>query len=144
MKGRGEDDMAAWLRARLRRAELDATVELRYDPKRSSSGSQRPDFIVEVEVRVPLFEGHVAVLRAPILVEVEAGAGLDGALQDLEHFVERSGDGSGRQAPAIELPFVAATGRAEGRSREVVRMLPVRFRAVEIAVPERPEGESAE
>ncbi|MEO7328265.1 MAG: hypothetical protein ABI193_06790 [Minicystis sp.] len=144
MKGRGEDEMAAWLRARLRRAELDATVALRYDPKRSAEGNKTPDFIVEVEVRVPLFEGHVAVLRAPILIEVEAGAGLDGALQDLEHFVERSVDGSGRQPPAIELSFVAATGRAEGRSREVVRMLPVRFRVAELAIPERSEGEPPE
>jgi hypothetical protein len=35
---------------------------------------------------------------------------------------------------------VAATGEAEGRSREVVRALPVRFQAVEVPLPGR-EGE---
>lgn len=144
MKGRGEDRTAAWLKSRLQRAELDATVELRYQPRRSAEGNQSPDFVIEVEVRVPLFDGHIAVLRAPILIEVEAGAGLSGALQDLERFVARSGDGSGRQAPAIELPFVAATGRAGGAAREVVRMLPVRFSAVEVALPEPPDGEQGE
>jgi hypothetical protein len=134
MKGRGEDRTAAWLKARLQRAALDATVELRLDPQRSATGNQSPDFVVQVEVRLPLFDGHIAVLRAPILVEVEAGAGFDGALQDLERFAARSATGA--QAPLVELPFVAATGRAEGRAREVVRMLPVRFAAVEVAVPD--------
>ena len=137
MKGRGEDRTAAWLKSRLQRAELDATVALRYEPKRSADRSKSPDFIVEVEVRLPLFDGHIVVLRAPILIEVEAGAGFEGALQDLERFVERSVDGSGRQAPVIELPFVAATERAEGQAREVVCMLPVRFSAVEVAIPEQ-------
>ena len=141
MKGRGEDETAAWLRARLQRAELDASVELRYDPKRSAEGNKCPDFMVEVEVRLPLFDGHIVVLRAPILIEVEAGAGFEGALQDLDRFAERSADGSGRQAPAIELPFIAATERAEGQMREVVHMLPVRFSAVEVAIPERGGGE---
>ena len=141
MKGRGEDETAAWLRSRLARAELDATVELRYDPKRSAEGNKCPDFVVEVEVRLPIFDGHIVVLRAPILIEVEAGAGMEEALQDLERFVERSADGSGRQAPVIDLPFLAATGRAEGQTREVVRMLPVRFSAVEVALPGREGGE---
>jgi len=138
MKGRGEDAMAAWLRSRLQRAELDATVRLRLDPKRSATRSKSPDFVVEAEIRVPLFDGRVVVLRAPILVEVEAGAGFDGALVDLERFAERSADGT--QPPAIELPFIAATEEAGGREREVVRMLPVRFRAVEIALPRPTEG----
>ncbi|MFO0761286.1 MAG: hypothetical protein U0359_32710 [Byssovorax sp.] len=142
MKGRGEDRTAAWLKARLQRAELDATVRLRYDPQRSSEHNKSPDFAVEVEVRVPLFDGHVVVLKAPILIEVEAGAGFENALVDLERFVERSGDG--RQAPVIELPFVAATEQAEGRARELVRTLPVRFRAVEVSVPPRPAGDEGE
>ncbi len=79
---------------------------------------------------MPLFEGHTVVVRVPIMVEVEAGAGFDGALLDLERFVERSVDGSGRQAPSIQLPFIAATERAGGRSLEIVRALPVRFEAV--------------
>ena len=136
MKGRGEDQTAAWLRARLQRAELDATVTLCLEPKRSAEKNQCPDFVVQVEVRVPLFEGHIAVLKAPILIEVEAGAGLEGALQDLERFVERSVDGSGRQGPVIELPFVAATGRGEAQRRQVIRQLPVRFTAVELAIPQ--------
>lgn len=136
MKGRGEDEMAAWLKARLQRAELDATVTLCLEPKRSAGRNQSPDFVVQVEVRVPLFEGHIAVLRAPILIEVEAGAGLEGALQDLERFAERSVDGSGRQGPVIELPFVAATGRSGGERRQLVRQLPVRFTAVELAMPQ--------
>lgn len=134
MKGRGEDRTAAWLKARLQRAELDATVELRLDPQRSAPGNQSPDFVVQVEVRLPLFDGHIAVLRAPILVEVEAGAGFEGALHDLERFAARSATGA--QPPLVELPFVAVTGRAEGRAREVVRTLPVRFAAVEVAIPD--------
>lgn len=140
MKGRGEDRTAAWLRSRLQRAELDATVALRYEPKRSAERNQSPDFVIEVEVRLPLFDGHTVVIRAPILIEVEAGAGFEGALQDLERFVERSVDGSGRQAPVIELPFLVATERAEGQKRELVRMLPVRFSAIEVAIPEEGGG----
>lgn len=135
MKGRGEDRTAAWLKTRLPRAQLDATVALSLAPQRSAERNQSPDFVVQVEVRVPLFDGHIAVIRAPILIEVEAGAGLEGALQDLERFVERSVDGSGRQEPVIALPFIAATGRGEGEAREVVRRLPVRFAGVEVAIP---------
>ena len=134
-KGRGEDRMAAWLKSQRQRAERDATVTLRYDPKRAAAGNQCPDFIIEMEVKVPLFDRHVVVVRAPILIEVEAGAGLEGALADLDRFVDRSTDGSGRQAPAIELPFVAATLRDGEQRTETVRTLPVRFRAVEIALP---------
>ena len=39
----------------------------------------RPDFIVEMEVRIPFFEGQTVIVRAPIMVEIEAGAGFDGA-----------------------------------------------------------------
>lgn len=74
------------------------------------------------------------MLRVPVLIEVEARSDLDAALADLERFVERSGDGSGRQAPAIELPFVALTAAGAGGRVRVVRQLPVAFAVVETAV----------
>ena len=85
---------------------------------------------------MPLLPGLPLLLRVPVLIEVEACAGLDEAMADLERFVERSVDGSGRQGHAIELPFVALTGRgADGRAR-VVRQLPVRFVVVEAPLPQ--------
>ncbi len=140
MKGRGEDAMAAWLHNRLQAAMQEATVELRLHPQRSAQANKSPDFIVEMQVRVPLFDRQPLVVQVPLLVEVEAIAGVEGALQDLERYVERSTDGSGRQAPAIVLPFVAATLADTGFRAEVVRTLPVRFEVVEIALPERGEG----
>jgi len=135
MKGRGEDAMAAWIQSRLQAAMQEATVQLRLHPQRSAESNRSPDFVLEMEVRVPLFDGWPLVVKLPILVEVEAGAGFEGALQDLERFVERSIDGSGRQPPAIELPFVAATEDDAGNRCELVRHLPVRFVAVEVPVP---------
>lgn len=135
MKGRGEDTMAAWLQSRLPSAMQDATVHLRLHPQRSAETNQSPDFILQLEVRVPLFDGVPLVVLVPILVEVEAGAGFENALLDLERYVERSIDGSGRQPVAISLPFVAAT-QAGARNRvEIVRQLPVRFDVVEVVVP---------
>lgn len=136
MKGRGEDAMAAWLQPRLQAAMQDATVALRLHPQREAESNKSPDFILEMEVRVPLFDGWPLVVKVPILVEVEAAAGFDGALMDLERFVSRSVDGSGRQASAIALPFVVATGAAAGQRMEIVRQLPVQFQAVEIAIPQ--------
>lgn len=143
MKGRGEDRTAAFLRSRLKRAELDATVQLTYEPKRSGAANQSPDFLVHVEVRVPLFDGHVAIVRAPIFIEVEAGAGFEAALADLERFVERGSEGNGRQGAVIELPFLVVTEAGEGRTRELSRTLPSCLRMTEIAVPVPPvdEGE---
>ena len=136
MKGRGEDAMAAWLQSRVQAAMQESTVHLRLHPQRSAQANQSPDFVIEVEVRVPLFAGRPLVVKVPILVEVEAGAGFEGALQDLERFVARSGDGSGRQQPVIVLPFIAAT-EADAQNRlEVVRPLPVCFTAVEVPLPE--------
>lgn len=135
MKGRGEDALAAWLQPRLQAAMQDATVALRLHPQREAEGNKSPDFVLEMEVRVPLFDGLPLVVKVPILLEVEAAAGFDGALMDLERYVTRSVDGSGRQAPAIALPFVVATGAAAGQRMEIVRQLPVQFSAVEIAIP---------
>lgn len=134
MKGRGEDAVAAWLHQRLDAAALDATVELRLHPQRASDANACPDFLLQVVVRVPLLPGRPLVLRLPVLLEVEACSDLDAALADLERFVERSVDGSGRQPPAIELPFVALTGIGGGKPAPLVRQLPVRFVVVEVAV----------
>jgi hypothetical protein len=150
VKGRGEDRTARWLYDRLERAALDATVSLRLHPQRESASNACPDFLLLVEVRVPLLPGRALVFRVPALVEVEACSDLDGAMADLERFVERSGDGSGRQEAVIELPFVALTrdggegdggrvgdGRRAapcGRQRTVTRRLPVRFEIVEAAM----------
>ncbi len=132
MKGRSEDAVAAWLHERLEAATLDATVTLRLHPQRESDRNACPDFLLLVEVRVPLLPGIPLLLRVPVLLEVEACSGLDGALADLERFVERSVDGSGRQGPIVELPFVALTGRGEGARALEVRQIPVRFTAVEL------------
>ncbi len=137
MKGRGEDSLAAWLLPRLQAAMQDATVQLRLHPQREAERNKSPDFVLEMEVRVPLFDGVPLVVQVPILVEVEAGAGFENGLQDLERYVERSSDGSGRQAPAIQLPFVVATEAAAGNRAVVVRSLPVQFLAVEVAVPRK-------
>lgn len=142
MKGRGEDALAAWLQPRLQAAMQDATVALRLHPQREAEGNKSPDFVLDMEVRVPLFDGLPLVVNVPILLEVEA-AGFDGALMDLERYVTRSVDGSGRQAPAIALPFVVATEAAAGQRMAIVRQLPVQFRAVEIAIPQAKRAEWA-
>lgn len=134
MKGRGEDAFAAWLQPRMQAAMQDATVHLRLHPQREAELNKSPDFIIELEVRVPLFDGWPLVVQVPILVEVEAGAGFEGAVQDLERFVDRSTDGSGRQAPVIKLPFVVATEANAHNRAEYVRILPVRFEAVEVGL----------
>ena len=135
MKGRGEDALAAYLRGQLRRAELASTVELRCHPQRAAGDNQSPDFIVHAEVRVPLFAGHVAVIEAPIFVELEAGSGFEAGLCDLERFVARSSDGSRRQAPVVALPFVVVTEAGGSRARSMERVLPVRLRVVEVGAP---------
>ena len=135
MKGRGEDAMAAWLQPRLQAAMQDATVTLRLHPQREAESNTSPDFVLEMEVRVPLFDGVPLVVKVPILLEVEAGAGFEGALMDLERYVTRSVDGSGRQPPAISLPFIVATEAAAANRLEVVRQLPVQFSAVELPIP---------
>src|SRR6266702_5511570 len=137
MKGQGEDRTAAWLKNNLRTAERQAVVRLRLDPKRAAAGNKSPDFIIEMEVRLPLFNGEVVVVRAPVMVEVEALAGFGGALQDLERFVERSNDGSKRQPPAIELPFVCVTESGDHRAEKICS-LPVRFVASEARIPPPP------
>lgn len=134
MKGRGEDGLAAHLRRHLRRAELGASIELRCDPQRSSGGNKSPDFIVHAEVRVPLFDAHVAVIEAPIFVELEAGSGFEAGVIDLERFVDRSRLGTRRQGPVVTLPFVVVTEAAEARSRSLERVLPVMFRVSEVGL----------
>ncbi len=138
MKGRGEDALAAFLRRHLRRAELASSVELRCDPQRSAGENQSPDFIVHAEVRVPLFDGHVAVIEAPIFVELEAGGGFEAGLCDLERFVLRSTDGSRRQASVVALPFVVVTEAGGQRSRSLERVLPVRLQVTEVPAPAGP------
>ena len=133
--GRGEDAMAAWIHQRLQAAMQESTVALRLHPQRSGETNKSPDFVLEMEVRVPLFDGWPLVIQVPILVEVEAGAGFEGALLDLERFVTRSVDGSGRQPPVISLPFVVATEADAHNRQELVRQLPVIFTAVEVAIP---------
>lgn len=135
MKGRGEDAFAAWLQPRLQAAMQDATVHLRLHPQREAELNKSPDFVLELEVRIPLFEGRPLVVQVPILVEVEAGGGFAGGMQDLERFVERSTNGSGRQAPLMEVPFVVATEADAGNQAELVRQLPVRFVAIEVPWP---------
>jgi hypothetical protein len=135
VKGRGEDQLAAFLRQNLRRAELGASVELRFDPQRAATGNKSPDFLIHAEIRVPVFDGQVAVIEAPILVELEAGSGFEAGLADLERFVERSTDGSRRQRAVITLPFVVLTEAGLARTRSLERVLPVRLQVSEALAP---------
>lgn len=136
MKGRGEDSMLAWLAQRVSVAQDGAVVRLHIDPKRSAETNKSPDIIIDVEIRLEIIPGYVSVVKIPLMIEVEAGAGFSGALEDLERFVTRSNDGSGRQACVIELPYLAATEANTGASKDIVRNLPVRFKAIEVSIPQ--------
>ena len=74
-------------------------------------------------------------VKVPLLVEVEAGAGFEGGLADLDRFVSRTIAGISPVGPPIELPFPIATEASGGKERRIVRNLPVLFLAHEIAIP---------
>ena len=76
-------------------------------------------------------------VKIPLLVEVEAAAGFQAGLEDLERFVARAKAGVSPIGPPIELPLPVATEADNGAERELVRELPVLFRAREIAIPAR-------
>ena len=134
-KGRGEDNMEAYLRRHLVRAAQDARVDLTYHPQRSDPYNKSPDFIVDAVVRIELLPQCPVIVKFPLLVEVEAGAGFSGGIEDLNRFVKRSNEGIDPLGPRIELPFVIAT-EAEAENRRVVDVsLPVRLQIKEIAIP---------
>jgi hypothetical protein len=136
MRGRGEDEMMMYLRRHLAQAERDAVVQLTFHPNRTDPYNKSPDFIVDMLVTLPLFASRPALrFKVPLLVEVEAGAGFGGGLEDLERFVDRVNAGVGPGGPPIELPFPIATEADSGKERDVVRDLPILFRAREIAIP---------
>lgn len=138
MRGRGEDEMMAYLRRRLPEAERSAVVELAFHPNRADAYNRSPDFIVDVIVTLFLFHSEPPLrLKLPLLIEVEAGAGFEAGLADLERFVTRVKAGVGPTGPPIELPFPVATEAASGSERDLTRELPVRFRAREIPIPRR-------
>jgi hypothetical protein len=134
-KGRGEDRMEAYLRKHLLRAAQDAKVELTYHPQRSDPYNKSPDFIVDVKVRIELLPQCPLIIRFPLLVEVEAGAGFNGGLEDLHRFVERCIQGVDPLGPRIELPFLIATEVEDGRTRDLEVSLPITIRAKEISIP---------
>jgi len=136
MPGRGENEMMAYLRRQITRAEREAVVELAFHPNRTDAYNRSPDFIVEMAVSVPLFASTRALrVKVPLLVEVEAAAGFDGGLADLERFVKRTNEGVTPFGPPIELPFPIATEANRGKERELPRSLPVLFLAREIPIP---------
>ncbi|MCB9779743.1 MAG: hypothetical protein H6742_14355 [Alphaproteobacteria bacterium] len=135
-KGRGEDAMEAYLRRHLQRAAEDATVTLEYHPQRADAYNKSPDFIIDAVVRVELLPNCPVVVRFPILVEVEAGAGFSGGKEDLDRFVARSRRGVDPLGPRIELPFVIATEAEAGCFETRDEELPVRFVIREIAIPD--------
>jgi len=136
MRGRGEDAMMAYLRRELAGVARRSVVELRFHPNRTDAYNKSPDFIVDMTVTVPLFrDGPPLQVKVPLLVEVEAGAGFEAGLKDLERFVERVNKGSVPGGPPIELPFPVATEAEAGKARELVRQLPIAFRAHEIPIP---------
>lgn len=137
-KGRGEDRVSDWLRRSLLRAEQNSTVRLVLHPQHADPTNRCPDFVVEAEVRVPLFPHHAVRVRVPLLIEVEAGMGFEGAREDLEKYLVRTVRAveSGVSAAPITLVFVVATEADAGQHAEVDAMLPVRFEAVEVPIPE--------
>jgi len=142
MKGRGEDAMMAYLRRELAEAERGAVVELTFHPNRTDAYNKSPDFILDMIVTVPLFRsGPPLRVKVPLLVEVEAGAGFEAGLDDLERFVTRTRAGVSPVGPPLELPFPVATEADSGKARELVRDLPILFRAYEIAIPAGEAGE---
>lgn len=134
-KGRGEDRMESYLRRCLQQAAQTATVDLQYHPNRSDPYNKSPDFIVDVVVRVELLPQHPVTLRVPLLVEVEAGDGFSGGLEDLKRYLKRSRDGVDPTGPPIELPFVIATEAEAGNTRRIDAALPVRFEVAEVPIP---------
>jgi hypothetical protein len=110
MRGRGEDEMMAYLRHRIAEAARDAIVELTFHPNRTDVYNKSPDFIVDMVVTLPLFKSSPPLrVKVPLLVEVEAGAGFEARLADLERFVSRTNAGISPVGPPIELPFPVAT-----------------------------------
>ena len=136
MRGRGEDQMMAYLRRRLPEVERSAIVELSFHPNRTDAYNKSPDFIVDVTVTLPLFHSEPPLrVKLPLLLEVEAGAGFEAGLTDLERFVTRVKANVGPAGPPIELPFCVATEAVGGGERDLTRELPIRFRAHEISIP---------
>lgn len=135
-KGRGEDQMEAYLRRHLLRAAEDATVTLEYHPQRSDAYNKSPDFIVDAVVRIELLPNCPVIIKFPILVEVEAGAGFSGGKEDLERFITRSKQGVDPLGPRLELPFIIATEAEAGCVEVRDDALPVRFVIREIPIPD--------
>src|SRR6478672_6795358 len=106
MRGRGEDEMMAYLRRHLAEAERDAVVGLTFHPNRADPYNKSPDFIIDMLISLPLFLYRTPLrFKIPLLIEVEAGAGFNGGIADLERFVSRVKSGVGPGGPPIELPF---------------------------------------
>jgi hypothetical protein len=100
--------------------------------------NKSPDFIIDMIITLPLFQSEAPLrFKIPVLVEVEAGAGFDGGLDDLDRFVVRVNAGVGPGGPPIELPFPIATEADSGKERNLVHHLPVLFQAREIGIPKR-------
>ncbi|NUQ72061.1 MAG: hypothetical protein HUU21_00580 [Polyangiaceae bacterium] len=141
-KGRGEDRMEAFLRRALRAAEWDSTVRLQIHPQHADAHNKSPDFVVDAEIRIPLFPHHPLLVRVPLLVEVEAGAGFSGGLEDLYRFIKRASLNVDPLGARIDLPFIIATEAEAGNELRIEDKLPVRFLAQEIPIPDN-EGESS-
>ena len=129
--------MSAYLSRIVHAAEERATVRLRVHPQYADEHNKSPDFIVDAEIRIPLFPHLPVIVKVPLLVEVEAGAGFSGGLADLQRFIARSKAGVDPLGARIELPFVIATESASGNERDIEAELPVRFVVKEIPIPER-------
>lgn len=123
------------MRRHLARAAQDARVDLTYHPQRSDPYNKSPDFIVDAVVRIELLPQCPVTVRFPLLVEVEAGAGFAGGIEDLDRFVSRSNQGVDPLGPRIELPFIIATEATEDSKRTIDVSLPVRLRVKETPIP---------
>ena len=90
-------------------------------PERIGYGSKRgvPDEVIHVEVRIN-FWGRDITLRAPILLEAETKGGLQGALDDLVKYEERS-LGREKLNPDITIPMVVI-GTGFHRQRRDIRL----------------------
>lgn len=104
-------------------------VHLAFRPMRIGYGSARgtPDELLVVGLSFALF-GEQLRLQAPILLEAEVKAGLDGALDDLKKFSQRSC--AGEQESHIELPMLVAGRRRRTRSVDAVLQARIDIREV--------------
>ncbi len=132
MAGFGEEEIKAYIGRELAEAEERSTVSLRLHPQRTDPYNKSPDFLVELEVSVPLFDGTPLKARVPILIEVEYEGGVSDGLKDLVRFVDRAVRGLDPTGPPIRIPMAIVTRDGAGVSKSLPYQLPVMVEVREV------------